>query len=161
MRSKGDVDINAIAKEFGGGGHKNASGCSATGDLEDLKRLFQRSCSSRSSRESSGRSCSRAAGSCLPWTASSSSTSRRPDVARRRGRRRGALLGETRIGHTGTLDPLATGVLPLACGRATRLVRFLSASDKDYEATIRFGVTTDSYDVTGTEIEPIGRCADA
>ena len=37
------------------------------------------------------------------------------------------LLGETRIGHTGTLDPLATGVLPLACGRATRLVRFLSA----------------------------------
>ena len=60
-------------------------------------------------------------------------------------------LGETRIGHTGTLDPLATGVLPLAVGRATRLVRFLTASDKDYDATIRFGVTTDSYDVTGTE----------
>ena len=60
-------------------------------------------------------------------------------------------LGETRIGHTGTLDPLATGVLPLACGQATRLVRFLSASDKDYEARIRFGVTTDSYDVTGRE----------
>ena len=61
------------------------------------------------------------------------------------------LLKERRIGHTGTLDPLATGVLPLACGRATRLVRFLSASDKDYEATIRFGVTTDTYDVAGTE----------
>lgn len=60
-------------------------------------------------------------------------------------------LGERRIGHTGTLDPLATGVLPLACGRATRLVRFLSASDKDYEATIRFGVTTDTYDIAGTE----------
>jgi tRNA pseudouridine55 synthase len=60
-------------------------------------------------------------------------------------------LRETRIGHTGTLDPLATGVLPLACGRATRLVRFLTASDKDYEATIRFGVTTDSYDITGAE----------
>jgi tRNA pseudouridine55 synthase len=60
-------------------------------------------------------------------------------------------LGETRIGHTGTLDPLATGVLPLAVGRATRLVRFLTASDKDYDATIRLGVTTDSYDVTGTE----------
>ena len=60
-------------------------------------------------------------------------------------------LGERRIGHTGTLDPLATGVLPLACGRATRLVRFLAASDKDYAATIRFGVTTDSYDATGTE----------
>jgi tRNA pseudouridine55 synthase len=61
-------------------------------------------------------------------------------------------LREPRIGHTGTLDPLATGVLPLACGRATRLVRFLSSSEKDYDAVIRFGVTTDSYDVTGTEV---------
>ena len=61
------------------------------------------------------------------------------------------ILGEKRIGHTGTLDPLATGVLPLACGRATRLVRFLTASDKDYDATIRFGLTTDSYDITGEE----------
>jgi tRNA pseudouridine55 synthase len=60
-------------------------------------------------------------------------------------------LGESRIGHTGTLDPLATGVLPLAVGHATRLVRFLTASDKEYLATIRFGTTTDSYDVTGAE----------
>jgi tRNA pseudouridine55 synthase len=61
-------------------------------------------------------------------------------------------LGATRIGHTGTLDPLATGVLPLAIGRATRLVRFFAASDKDYDATIRFGLTTDTYDITGREI---------
>lgn len=61
------------------------------------------------------------------------------------------LLGERRIGHTGTLDPIATGVLPLACGRATRLVRFLSASDKQYNATIRFGFTTGTYDVSGDE----------
>ena len=60
-------------------------------------------------------------------------------------------LRERRIGHTGTLDPLATGVLPLACGRATRLVRFLTASDKDYDATIRFGATSDSYDIMGRE----------
>jgi tRNA pseudouridine55 synthase len=60
-------------------------------------------------------------------------------------------LGESRIGHTGTLDPLATGVLPLACGRATRLVRFMAAADKEYEATLRFGLTTDSYDITGAE----------
>jgi tRNA pseudouridine55 synthase len=63
-------------------------------------------------------------------------------------------LRESRIGHTGTLDPLATGVLPLAIGRATRLVRFLTASDKDYVATIRFGATTDSYDADG---EPTSR----
>jgi len=40
MRSKGEIDVNAVAKAFGGGGHKNASGCSATGSLSDLNRLF-------------------------------------------------------------------------------------------------------------------------
>jgi tRNA pseudouridine55 synthase len=59
-------------------------------------------------------------------------------------------LKERGIGHTGTLDPMATGVLPLAIGKATRLVRFLSASDKDYDAVIRFGRATDTYDATGT-----------
>jgi tRNA pseudouridine55 synthase len=59
-------------------------------------------------------------------------------------------LGERGIGHTGTLDPMATGVLPLAIGKATRLVRFLTASDKDYDAVIRFGRSTNTYDVTGT-----------
>src|SRR6476620_9611864 len=62
------------------------------------------------------------------------------------------LLGEKRIGHTGTLDPLATGVLPLACGRATRLVRFLSAAEKEYGATILVAATTETLDVTGEEI---------
>jgi tRNA pseudouridine55 synthase len=66
------------------------------------------------------------------------------------------LLGEKRIGHTGTLDPLATGVLPLACGRATRLVRFLSAAEKEYDATILFGITTDTLDVSGEEIDRSG-----
>jgi tRNA pseudouridine55 synthase len=70
-------------------------------------------------------------------------------------------LKESRIGHTGTLDPLATGVLPLAIGRATRLVRFLTASDKDYDATIRFGLTTDTYDVTGTETSRTDRTPSA
>jgi len=60
------------------------------------------------------------------------------------------ILKERRIGHGGTLDPLATGVLVLVCGRATRLARFVSASEKAYDATILFGVTTDSYDVRGT-----------
>ena len=60
-------------------------------------------------------------------------------------------VNERRIGHTGTLDPLATGVLPLACGRATRLVRFLTGSGKDYDAAVVFGMTTDTCDVTGSE----------
>jgi tRNA pseudouridine55 synthase len=70
-------------------------------------------------------------------------------------------LRERRIGHTGTLDPMATGVLPLACGRATRLVRFLTASDKDYDATVVFGRTTDTYDVTGNETSRSDRRPDA
>jgi len=55
-------------------------------------------------------------------------------------------LGISRIGHTGTLDPLATGVLPLVIGRATRLASFLSATDKEYEAGVRLGAATDTYD---------------
>lgn len=58
-------------------------------------------------------------------------------------------LGVSRIGHTGTLDPMATGVLPLVVGRATRLAQFLTASDKSYEATIAFGRTTDTHDAAG------------
>src|SRR5688572_19866764 len=63
-------------------------------------------------------------------------------------------LGERRIGHTGTLDAPATGVLPLVLGRATRLARFLSASDKSYEAVVRLGVATDTQDGTGIPSGP-------
>ena len=59
-------------------------------------------------------------------------------------------LGVSRIGHTGTLDPQASGVLPLVLGQATRLAQHLTGSDKEYEATIRFGVVTDTYDAAGT-----------
>jgi tRNA pseudouridine55 synthase len=62
-------------------------------------------------------------------------------------------LGESRIGHTGTLDPMASGVLPLVIGRATRLAQFLSASDKHYEAVVRLGVSTDTCDALG---RPLG-----
>jgi len=61
-------------------------------------------------------------------------------------------LREPRIGHTGTLDPIATGVLPLVIGRATRLARFLSAGDKSYEATIVLGVATDTCDAAGSPL---------
>ena len=63
-------------------------------------------------------------------------------------------LGERRIGHTGTLDPAATGVLPLVLGRATRLARFLSAGDKTYEAVVRLGVATDTNDAEGRAAGP-------
>ena len=58
-------------------------------------------------------------------------------------------LGETRIGHTGTLDPLATGVLALVIGPATRLAQFLSSDDKEYVASVRLGMSTPTYDAEG------------
>jgi tRNA pseudouridine55 synthase len=58
-------------------------------------------------------------------------------------------LGISRIGHTGTLDPQASGVLPLVLGQATRLAQHLTGSVKEYIATLRFGVTSDTYDVSG------------
>lgn len=63
-----------------------------------------------------------------------------------------------RAGHTGTLDPFATGVLPVCLGRATRLARFLAESDKSYRATVQLGFATATDDCTG---EPIGPRQDA
>jgi tRNA pseudouridine55 synthase len=58
-------------------------------------------------------------------------------------------LGVRRIGHAGTLDPDATGVLPILIGEATKLTPYLVDQDKEYLATIRFGMTTDTHDVSG------------
>lgn len=65
-------------------------------------------------------------------------------------------FGMSRVGHTGTLDPNASGVLPLVLGRATRLAQFLSGREKEYLATIRFGRTTDSYDAAGVIVSDDG-----
>lgn len=64
------------------------------------------------------------------------------------------ILGIKRIGHLGTLDPLATGVLPLVIGRATRLAQFFRDRDKLYQGTMRLGFATDTYDRTGKTTTP-------
>ena len=63
------------------------------------------------------------------------------------------ITGEKSIGHLGTLDPMATGVLPLLMGKYTRLAQYFSTAEKSYEGTIRFGFATDTYDAEG---EPAG-----
>ncbi|HEY6010062.1 MAG TPA: tRNA pseudouridine(55) synthase TruB [Nitrospirota bacterium] len=63
------------------------------------------------------------------------------------------ILKIRRIGHTGTLDPLATGVLVLCVGRATRIAQFLEAGEKEYKAVMRLGVTTDTLDADGRVLE--------
>jgi len=60
------------------------------------------------------------------------------------------VMGEKRVGHAGTLDPMATGVLPVFVGRATRAVEFAERGAKEYLATLRLGQDTDTQDVTGT-----------
>ena len=62
------------------------------------------------------------------------------------------IIGERRVGHTGTLDPFATGVLVVLVGRATRLAQFLSGAEKEYQAVIRLGYATDTGDVTGARV---------
>ena len=64
------------------------------------------------------------------------------------------ILSERSIGHLGTLDPSATGVLPLLIGRFTRLAQFFSAAEKSYEGTIRLGFATDTYDSEGDPTGP-------
>ena len=59
------------------------------------------------------------------------------------------LFGTKRVGHTGTLDPLATGVLVILVGRAAKAAEYLSSDKKGYLATLRLGITTDTEDVTG------------
>ena len=64
------------------------------------------------------------------------------------------IVDEKSVGHLGTLDPMATGVLPLVLGRFTRLAQFYNDADKRYEGTIRFGWATDTYDAEGQPVGP-------
>ncbi len=71
--------------------------------------------------------------------------------------------GEKSIGHLGTLDPMATGVLPLLLGRYTRLAQFFAQAEKEYTGHIRFGLATDTYDADGTAVSepmPLTLCLD-
>ena len=69
------------------------------------------------------------------------------------------IVGMKRIGHTGTLDPQVTGVLPLCLGRATRFVEYIQELPKQYEAELTFGHSTDTEDWTGETLEPLVRDA--
>ena len=64
------------------------------------------------------------------------------------------ITGERSIGHLGTLDPMATGVLPLVLGKFTRLAQYFSSAEKSYEGAIRFGFATDTYDAEGEAAGP-------
>ncbi len=65
----------------------------------------------------------------------------------------GRILGERKCGHAGTLDPMATGVLPVCVGQATKIAGYLSAEEKEYEVRFRVGIATDTGDITGKPVE--------
>ena len=65
------------------------------------------------------------------------------------------LLGIRRVGHTGTLDPQATGVLPVCVGRATKIAQYLTQAEKEYVLTLRLGVATDTLDAAGRELSRV------
>ena len=65
------------------------------------------------------------------------------------------ITGEQQVGHLGTLDPMATGVLPLLLGKWTRLAQYFGRMDKSYTGTIRFGFATDTYDFQGVPVGSI------
>src|SRR5438128_11892214 len=68
-------------------------------------------------------------------------------------RRLKGLFKVKRVGHTGTLDPTATGVLPICVGEATKVAGFIADGEKEYEATVRFGQITDTQDAAGKVVE--------
>ena len=63
------------------------------------------------------------------------------------------IVGEKKCGHTGTLDPMATGILPVCIGKATKIADFISLGDKEYEAEFKLGLKTDTLDITGTVVK--------
>ena len=164
LRSKGDVDVNAIAKEFGGGGHKNASGCSAQGSRDALTELFDRKltqaialaqrtreCGSRTPDRSPA-SPAKSAGSrhaARPWTARSSSTSRRESRRTTSWPRPGACCvrsGSVMAARSIRWRPACSS----CCVAAPRDCRASSwRRTRRTKRRIVFGVTTDTYDVTG------------
>ena len=132
MRSRGEHDLAAIAAAFGGGGHRLAAGyTSEHGPAGTIARLVAALRDARApSRDATPE------GLLLVDKPGGMTSHDVVDVVRR-------TLGTRKVGHAGTLDPMATGLLVLGVGRATRLLRFLGDLPKTYEGSARLGVETD------------------
>ena len=163
LRSRGRVDVGAIASRRGGGGHRNAAGC-LIGSREDESGVIAELGAAVEATAQFGLHPRHGAGgrhmTPRPALHGLLLVDKRPggtshDVVRAARR----ALGERKIGHCGTLDPNATGLLLLTVGRSTRLTRFLIGAPKVYEGEIRFGIATDTYDAAG-EVTREGSVAD-
>ena len=137
LRSKGP-NVGRIATVLGGGGHPLAAGATFEGSVEEAMaralHLIEQELMNYTMESNPG---------ILNVYKEKGYTSHDVVAILRK-------IAGKRIGHTGTLDPDAEGVLPVCLGRATKLAEYLSAADKTYVAEVVLGVTTDTWDMTGT-----------
>ena len=142
MRSKGQIDVGAVCVALGGGGHRFAAGFTSYDDgRHDPGRLRPALAAAPHLPDVTAPDGLVVVDKPAGWTSH--------DVVGRTRR-----LARTRkVGHAGTLDPMATGVLLLGIGKATRLLGHLALTDKAYDATIRLGVTTVTDDAEGDVLE--------
>ena len=133
MRSKDEeVDVCAICQKFGGGGHKLAAGARIRGTLAEVEQKFWRKFVMSLDATPDG---------VLLVDKAAGMTSH--DVV---AHRRGDSSQMKKVGHCGTLDPIATGLLLLTLGRGTKIQDLLMSEDKEYAGTLMLGVTTDTQD---------------
>ena len=143
-RSKGLLDVGRACTALGGGGHAQAAGFTAP---RRRPRTRSPRCGSGSARErAAGRGAGAAGGapSGLVIVDKPAGLTSHDVVARIR-----RLAGTRRVGHAGTLDPMATGVLVVGVEQATRLLGHLALTEKEYPGTIRLGQATDTDDAEG------------
>lgn len=140
MRSKDNVNVSDICLLLGGGGHPRAAGCFITGDVSQAKTKVINTIKQQINNEE------KVVDGIVIINKPKQQTSH--DIVRKAKK----ILNE-KVGHTGTLDPNATGVLPLLIGKGTELSKYLINHDKTYEAILQLGEKRDTGDVEGKIIE--------
>ncbi|WRS27134.1 tRNA pseudouridine(55) synthase TruB [Oscillospiraceae bacterium MB08-C2-2] len=147
LRTSEDVDASRIAERLGGGGHLQAAGCSVRApSLEKAKKKVLAAVEEGLIR--SGLLPPKEKPLCGILLIDKPAEFTSSDVV---AVVRGML--SAKAGHAGTLDPMATGVLPVFVGRATKAVDLIQNQDKGYRATFQLGIATDTQDITGTVLE--------
>lgn len=137
MRSKTSIDVSKIGMKFSGGGHKRAAGCTIHKPIAEAVKMMKSELKAAVEAECSG---------IININKAPNMTSHDVVAIIRK------KLGVKRVGHTGTLDPMATGVLPVAIGNATRFIEYLDKDAKTYVAGVKLGIMTDTLDVWGESV---------
>ena len=138
MRSKTSVDVSKIGMKFDGGGHKRAAGCTINKTINEAVKLMKMEIKSAIEAEYSG---------IININKAPNMTSHDVIAILRK------KLGIKKVGHAGTLDPMATGVLPVAIGNATRFIEYLDKDIKTYVAGVKLGIMTDTLDIWGQTLD--------